>query len=143
MRYRYLRSFDSFQLILLLSFWLSSLCSSLMASIVRIVTSSTQIIPSSPPTRSSTSTISGSSSIVSNAVVQSLSSTISPSSTTGQRHTRCSESYCQRTRNGKQECRFGYPKDLQVQTTININEEEPVILTARNDGCSTASIPFS
>ena len=52
---------------------------------------------------------------------------------TCQRHTRCSESYCLRTRNGKQECCFGYPKDLLAQTTINITEEEPVILTARND----------
>ena len=57
---------------------------------------------------------------------------------TCQRHTRCSEFYCLRTRNGKQECRFGYPKDLQAQTTINITEEEPVILTARNDGMITS-----
>ena len=52
---------------------------------------------------------------------------------TCQRHTRCSESYCLRTRNGKQECRFGFPRDLQAQTTINMTEEEPVVLTARND----------
>ena len=53
---------------------------------------------------------------------------------TCQQHTHCSESYCLRTCIGKQECRFGYHKDLQAQTTINITEEEPVILTARNDG---------
>ena len=53
---------------------------------------------------------------------------------TCQRHTRCSESYCLHMRNGKQECRFGYPKNLQEQTTINMTEEEAVILTARNDG---------
>ena len=28
---------------------------------------------------------------------------------TYQRHTRCSAAYCLRTRNGRQECRFGYP----------------------------------
>uniref|UniRef100_A0A1X7TJF5 Uncharacterized protein n=1 Tax=Amphimedon queenslandica TaxID=400682 RepID=A0A1X7TJF5_AMPQE len=61
---------------------------------------------------------------------------------TCQRHTRCSESYCLRTRNGKQECRFGYPKDLQAQTTINITEEEPVILTARNDGMLNSFNPI-
>lgn len=31
---------------------------------------------------------------------------------TCQRHTRCSEAYCLRTRNGRQQCRFGYPKEL-------------------------------
>ena len=61
---------------------------------------------------------------------------------TCQRHTRCSESYCLRTRNGKQECRFGYPKDFQAQTTINITEEEPVILTARNDGMLNSFNPI-
>ena len=61
---------------------------------------------------------------------------------TCQRHTRCSESYCLRTRNGKQECRFGYPKDLQAQTTIHITEEEPVILTARNDGMLNSFNPI-
>ena len=37
---------------------------------------------------------------------------------TCQRHTRCSEAYCLRTRHGKQACRFGYPKPLQPETTI-------------------------
>ena len=61
---------------------------------------------------------------------------------TCQRHTRCSESYCLRTRNGKQECRFGYPIDLQAQTNINITEEEPVILTVRNDGMINSFNPI-
>ena len=52
---------------------------------------------------------------------------------TCQRHTRCSAAYCLRTRNGKQECRFGYPKPLQPHTAI-VLEEEPTLLTARNDG---------
>ena len=52
---------------------------------------------------------------------------------TCQRHTRCSEAYCLRTRHGKQACRFGYPKPLQPETTI-VTEDEPTLLTARNDG---------
>ena len=52
---------------------------------------------------------------------------------TCQRHTRCSVAYCLRTRNGRQECHFGYPKPLQPHTDIFI-EEEPTIFTARNDG---------
>ena len=52
---------------------------------------------------------------------------------TCQRHTRCSEAYCLRTRHGRQECRFGYPKPLQSDTTIETNPE-PTLLTARNDG---------
>ena len=52
---------------------------------------------------------------------------------TCQRHTRCSAAYCLRTLNGHQECRFGYPKPLQPHTDI-VMEEEPTILTARNDG---------
>ena len=52
---------------------------------------------------------------------------------TCQHHTLCSAAYSLRTRNGRQECRFGYPKPLQLQTDIVI-EEEPTILTARNDG---------
>ena len=52
---------------------------------------------------------------------------------TCQRHTRCSEAYCLRTRNGRQQCRFGYPKPLQPHTTIMI-DEEPALLSARNDG---------
>ena len=52
---------------------------------------------------------------------------------TCQRHTRCSEAYCLRTRHGKQACRFGYPKPLQPETVI-VTEDEPTLLTARNDG---------
>ena len=52
---------------------------------------------------------------------------------TCQHHTRCSAAYCLHTRNGRQECRFGYPKPLQPHTAIII-EEEPTLLTARNDG---------
>ena len=52
---------------------------------------------------------------------------------TCQRHTRCSAAYCLRTRNGRQQRRFGYPKPLQSQSTP-VMEEEPVLLTARNDG---------
>ncbi len=52
---------------------------------------------------------------------------------TCQRHTRCSEAYCLRTRHGKQACRFGYPKPLQPETAI-VTEQEPALLTARNDG---------
>ena len=46
------------------------------------------------------------------------------------RHTRCSALH---TKHGKQECRFGYPKALQPQTAI-VTEDEPTLLTARNDG---------
>ena len=53
---------------------------------------------------------------------------------TCQRHTRCSASYCLCTKHGKQECRFGYPKALQPQTAIVMMEDEPTLLTARNDG---------
>ena len=52
---------------------------------------------------------------------------------TCQRHTRCSATYCLRTRNGRQECRFGYPKPLQPHTAI-VLEDEPTLLTTRNDG---------
>ena len=52
---------------------------------------------------------------------------------TCQRHTRCSAAYCLHTKHGKQECRFGYPKPLQPHTAI-VTEDEPTLLTARNDG---------
>ena len=61
---------------------------------------------------------------------------------TCQRHTRCSAAYCLRTRNGVQQCRFGYPKLLQPKTVLltgDKNDEtdghdrEPVLITARND----------
>ena len=53
---------------------------------------------------------------------------------TCQRHTRCSAAYCLRTQNGQQKCRFGYPKQLQPETTIVTTDTEPELLTARNDG---------
>ena len=52
---------------------------------------------------------------------------------TCQKHTRCSEAYCLRTRHGKQSCHFGYPKPLQSETAI-VTGEEPTLLTACNDG---------
>ena len=53
---------------------------------------------------------------------------------TCQRHTRCSAAYCLRTRDGQQKCRFGYPKPLQPKTTLMVENGEPQLLTARNDG---------
>lgn len=52
---------------------------------------------------------------------------------TCQRRTHSSASYCLRTKHGKQECHFGYPKPLQPHTVI-ITEDEPTLLTSRNDG---------
>ena len=49
---------------------------------------------------------------------------------TCQRHTRCSAAYCLKTRNGSQECRFGYPKDLQPETVVVTKEDqEPELIT--------------
>lgn len=53
---------------------------------------------------------------------------------TCQRHTRCSAAYCLRTRDGKQQCRFGFPKLLQPGTALVIEDEQPLLLTAWNDG---------
>ena len=60
---------------------------------------------------------------------------------TCQRHTRCSASYCLRTTHGQQKCQLGYPQPLQSETTVITEDEEPVVLTARNDGvaCSFSS----
>ena len=52
---------------------------------------------------------------------------------TCQRHTRCSPAYCLRMKNGKQVCRFGYPKPLQEETTLGVTEGELELNTARND----------
>ena len=49
---------------------------------------------------------------------------------TCQRHTWCSAAYCLRTRDGLQKCRFGYPKPLQPETTLVIEDGEPELLTA-------------
>ena len=53
--------------------------------------------------------------------------------TTCQRHTCCSAAYCLRTKNGRQDCRFGYLKPLQP-SIILVTEDEPTLTTARNDG---------
>ena len=65
--------------------------------------------------------------------VQDLDEDLADLVATYQRHTRCCAAYCLRTKHGKQECRFGYPKSLQPNTAI-VTEEEPTLITARNDG---------
>ena len=62
---------------------------------------------------------------------------------TCQRHTRCSAAYCLRTRGGKHVCRFGYPKPLQLQTSV-VREDgaEPVLITARNDALLNSYNPM-
>jgi hypothetical protein len=52
-----------------------------------------------------------------------------------QRHTRCSTLYCIRKRkDGQQECRFGYPKEVTESTYIKYNDHrEPELITKRND----------
>ena len=65
--------------------------------------------------------------------VQDLDEDLADLVATCQRHTRCSAAYCLRTKHGKQECRFGYPKPLQPHTAI-VTEEELTLITARNDG---------
>ena len=53
---------------------------------------------------------------------------------TCQRHTRCSPSYCLKTKHGQQQCPFGYPKPLQQVTTLTRNEDGDIeLLTKRND----------
>ena len=53
---------------------------------------------------------------------------------TFQRHTRCSAAYCLRTLDGQQKCRFGYPKPLQPETAVVLEDGEPILFTKRNDG---------
>ncbi len=63
---------------------------------------------------------------------------------TCQRHTCCSAAYCLRTKHGVQQCRFGYPKQLQPQSAIVRDEEnnhEPTLVTARNDGLINSHNP--
>ena len=60
---------------------------------------------------------------------------------TCQRHTRCSEAYCLRKSNGKQLCRFGYPKPMQPHTTV-LTSDQPTLLTARNDGLLNSYYPI-
>ena len=50
-----------------------------------------------------------------------------------QRHTRCSSAYCLHESNGKQQCRFGYPKDIQLETYLELADGEIKLGTARND----------
>ena len=52
---------------------------------------------------------------------------------TCQRHTHCSTSYCLRTKQGVQACRFGYPKPLQTDTAIVHEDGMYELLTACND----------
>ena len=61
---------------------------------------------------------------------------------TCQRHTRCSAAYCLRTKHGRQECRFGYPKPLQPCTVLVTESEEPTLLTKRNDGMVNSFNPI-
>ena len=60
---------------------------------------------------------------------------------TCQRHTRCSASYCLRTKNGQQKCRFGYPQPLQPQSCLITEDGQPKLLTARNDGLINSHNP--
>ena len=42
-----------------------------------------------------------------------------------QKHTRCTPGYCLRTqRDGTQKCRFGFPKQIQPQTTLNFDLDD-------------------
>src|SRR3954469_20790644 len=51
-----------------------------------------------------------------------------------QRHTRCSTSYCIRTKGGQQACRFEYPKDINDHTAIcKDHYGQPDLITKRND----------
>ena len=52
-----------------------------------------------------------------------------------QRHTKCSTSYCIRTkRNGQKVCRFDYPKDINDHTYIREDKHgQPELVTERND----------
>ena len=53
---------------------------------------------------------------------------------TCQRHTRCSSAYCLRENNGEQQCRFGYPKDIQLESSLELAEDGEIkVTTARND----------
>src|SRR3954453_4495036 len=52
-----------------------------------------------------------------------------------QRHTQCSCSYCLHVNwDGKQSCRFGYPKENIDQTSVRDDGHgQPELITARND----------
>ena len=64
---------------------------------------------------------------------------------TCQRHTRCSAAYCLRKKKGsdEEECRFGYPKQLQEATTLTTTDDgEPSVVTARNDSLLNSYNPI-
>ena len=61
---------------------------------------------------------------------------------TCQRHTRCSPAYCLRSSGGRQKCRFGYPKPLHAMTTLTLQDGEPELTTARNDGLINSHNPI-
>lgn len=51
-----------------------------------------------------------------------------------QRHTRCPPSYFLKTKNGEQQCRFGYPNPLQAHTTLSRTDDGNIeVVTRRND----------
>jgi len=51
-----------------------------------------------------------------------------------QRHTRCSTSYCIRSKDGQQVCRFGYPKDINDHSFVREDKQgQPELVTSRND----------
>ena len=52
---------------------------------------------------------------------------------TCQRHTVCSPAYCLRTKHGKQESRFQYPKALCEETVVSVEDGDVELQMARND----------
>ena len=58
------------------------------------------------------------------------------------RHTTCSAAYCLRTKDGKQVCRFGYPKPLLRETSITVANGNVELQTARNDPVINSFNPF-
>ena len=53
---------------------------------------------------------------------------------TCQHHTRCSATHCLHTKNGQQECYFGYPIPLQPPTVLVTEDNKLALLIARNGG---------
>src|SRR2546423_11335879 len=61
-----------------------------------------------------------------------------------QRHTRCNPSYCLRSKDGQQYCRFGFPKDNVEHSSIHENDRgQPELITSRNDPYVNPIIAFS
>ena len=53
---------------------------------------------------------------------------------TCERHTMCSEAYCLRNVDGRQVCRFGFPKPLEHKSKADFNEDgDLTLITSRND----------